>query len=57
MRTLVALALSFVLISGANAQGGTVYKIKEICGFDMAAILQRHPREEDSRLEGMSRQE
>ena len=36
MRTLVALALSVVLVSGANAQSGTVYKIREICSFDMA---------------------
>ena len=36
MRTFAALALSFILVSAANAQNGTVYKIKEICGWDVA---------------------
>ena len=43
MRTFVALALSFVLVSAANAQSGTVYKIKEICGFDMAQYCKNVP--------------
>ena len=36
MRTFAALAFSFILVSAANAQNGTVYKIKEICGWDVA---------------------
>ena len=43
MRTLVALALSFVLVSAANAQSGTVYKISQICGFDMAQYCKGIP--------------
>ena len=35
MRTFVALALSFVMVSGANAQSGTIYHIAQICTFDI----------------------
>lgn len=35
MRTFAALALSVVFVSAANAQSGTVYKIAQICAFDM----------------------
>jgi hypothetical protein len=35
MRTFAALALSVVLVSAANAQSGTVYKIVQICSFDI----------------------
>jgi len=35
MRTFAALALSFVLASGAHAQSGTIYHIAGICIFDM----------------------
>ncbi len=36
MRTVVALTFSLVLASAANAQNGTVYKIRDVCGWDMA---------------------
>ena len=35
MRTFAALALSFVLASGAHAQNGTVYHINSVCPFDI----------------------
>ncbi len=35
MKTFAALALSFVLVSAANAQSGTVYHIAQICAFDI----------------------
>jgi hypothetical protein len=35
MRTFAALALSVVLVSAANAQSGIVYKIAQICSFDI----------------------
>ncbi len=35
MRTFAALTLSFVLVSGAHAQNGTVYHIAAICTFDI----------------------
>jgi hypothetical protein len=35
MRIFTALALSAVLVSAANAEGGTIYKIAQICAFDI----------------------
>ena len=43
MRICAALALSFALIGQAYAQNGTVYKIREICGFDMAQYCKDIP--------------
>ncbi len=35
MRVFAALALTFALMSDAQAQSGTVYHIRAICPFDM----------------------
>ena len=43
MRIFAALALSFVLVCEARAQNGTVYKIREICGFDMGQYCKGIP--------------
>lgn len=43
MRIFAVLALGFVLTSEAQAQSGTVYKIKEICAFDIVQYCKTIP--------------
>ncbi len=43
MKAFAAMALSLGLVSAANAQSGTVYKIREICSFDIAQYCKDIP--------------